>query len=180
MDPNVEIGDEALKNILYEQMKQSKVFDSEVKHYLRTPADRNYQFLMRALDRFLALDRMERNRTTQLVEQERDRAPKKPAAANVARGDDKGSGGNPPAASSPPPQRRKLACIDVQTGECPNGRECKYEHVKISQSDLEELKLRRQAALRAYQEKGKAKSKGNGKRSKDPKQREQRLMQHSP
>ena len=66
MDPNVEIGDEALKNILYEQMKQSKVFDSEVKHYLRTPADRNYQFLMRALDRFLALDRMERNRTTAL------------------------------------------------------------------------------------------------------------------
>ena len=39
--------------------------------------------------------------------------------------------------------------------------------MKISQSDLEELKLRRQAALRAYQEKGKAKSKGKGTRSKD-------------
>ena len=67
MDPYVDIGDEALKHILYEQMKHSVAVDSEVKRYLRTPADRDYQFLMRALDRFLALDRMERNRTTQLL-----------------------------------------------------------------------------------------------------------------
>ena len=33
MDPNVDIGDEALKHILYEQMKHSVDVDSEVKHY---------------------------------------------------------------------------------------------------------------------------------------------------
>ena len=66
MDPNVDIGEEALKHILYEQMKESNIFDSEVKHYLRTPTDRSYQFLRRALDCYLALDRIEESYDTAL------------------------------------------------------------------------------------------------------------------
>ena len=85
MDPNVDVGDEALKNILDQPMKLPKVFDSEVKHHLRTPAGRNYQLLMRALDRYVALDRMERNRTTQLLKQERGQAPATSATANIGR-----------------------------------------------------------------------------------------------
>ena len=60
MDPDIEIRDEALKYILYEQLRHSPAFDSEVKHYLRTDDDRNYRFLFRALERCLHQDRMER------------------------------------------------------------------------------------------------------------------------
>ena len=41
MDPTVASRDEDLKNILYEQMKHSKAVDSEVKHDLRTRAERS-------------------------------------------------------------------------------------------------------------------------------------------
>ena len=32
MDPHVDVGEEALKHILCEQMKEPKLFDSEVSH----------------------------------------------------------------------------------------------------------------------------------------------------
>ena len=66
MDPNIDIRDDALKNILYDQMKESQAFDSEVKDYLRTPADRAYRFLIGAIDRYLEIDRMERSQKAQL------------------------------------------------------------------------------------------------------------------
>ena len=40
MDPNVGIGDEALKCILYERMKDSLVFDADVTHYVRYKPDK--------------------------------------------------------------------------------------------------------------------------------------------
>ena len=65
MDPNIDSGDEALKNILCEQMRNSKVSDSEVRHYLRTPSDRTHRFLTCSIDRLLELDRMDRDRKAQ-------------------------------------------------------------------------------------------------------------------
>ena len=44
LDPNIEIKDEALKSILYEQMNNSLAFDSEVRHYLRAPEHKSYRF----------------------------------------------------------------------------------------------------------------------------------------
>ena len=74
VDPNVDIGDAALEHILYKQMKHSVAFDSEVQHYLRTPADRTYRLLVSAIDRFMELDRMDRNRKAQAQGQEREKS----------------------------------------------------------------------------------------------------------
>ena len=151
MDPNIDIGDEALKNILYEQIKQSKALDSEVKHYLRTPADRTYRFLIGAIDRFLELDRMDRNRKAQVLGQERDKDNKQALGAVTAASDARRSGGYP--ASTPPP------CISFQTGECQRGKDCRYSHVRVSESELEDLKTRRNAFYQGIAEKGNAKAK---------------------
>ena len=68
-------------------MEQSTVFDSEVSRYLRTLADRTYQFLMRSTDRYLELGRMERTRKAQIFGQERDRSTRVGAVAGVAERD---------------------------------------------------------------------------------------------
>ena len=58
----VDSGDEALEHMLYEQMSHPKALGSVVKHYLRTPSDRAYRFLMSSVDRFVELGRVDRNR----------------------------------------------------------------------------------------------------------------------
>ena len=156
MDPDIDIGDEALKNILYEQIKQSKALDSEVKHYLRTPADRTYRFLIGAIDRFLVLDRMDRNRKAQVLGQERDKDNKQALGAVTAASDAKRCGGYP--ASTPPP------CISFQTGECQKGKDCRCSHVRASESELEDLKTRRNAFYQGIAEKRKKQRQNQRKR----------------
>jgi hypothetical protein len=163
MDPNVDIGDEALKNILYDQMKQPKAFDSEVKHYLRTPADRTYRFLIGAIDRYLDIDKMERNRKAQLQGQERERDQKQALGA-VAPASDSRSGGGYPAGTPPAPATRSPPpCIGFQTGECQKGKNCTYAQVKVSESELQELKDRRNSYFQTLNAKGKGKGKSKGK-----------------
>ena len=87
MDPNIDTGDEALKNILYDQMKHSKAFDSAVKHYLRTPAGRAYRFLIGAIDRYLEIDRMERSRKAQMQGHEREKDNKQALGAVAPAGE---------------------------------------------------------------------------------------------
>ena len=61
--PHVEVWDEALRHILYEQMEKSQAFDSEVRHSVRALGDRNYQLLVRPVDRFWNwIDRRETER----------------------------------------------------------------------------------------------------------------------
>ena len=117
MDPNVDIGDEALKHILYEQMKHSVAFDSEVKHYLRTPADRAHRFLMSAIDRLLELDRVDRNRKAQVQGQERGQSNKVALTAASPENDQKGSGGYPATVVPTTTPKKAPLCIWLQTGE---------------------------------------------------------------
>ena len=95
MDPNVDVGGEVLPHLLYEQMKHSAAFDSEVKHYLRTLADGTYRVLMSANDRYLELDRMGRHRKAQLQGQERDKSNKVALTAASPEKDTKRSGVTP-------------------------------------------------------------------------------------
>ena len=143
MDPNIEIGDEALKTILYDQMKQSKAFDSEVKHYLRTPADRTYRFLIGAIDRYLDIDKMERSRKAQMQGQEREKGQKQALGAAAPASDSRSGGGYPAGTPPDPATRKPPACIMFQTGECQKGQRCTYAHVKVTESELQELKDRR-------------------------------------
>ena len=95
MDPNVDIGNEALRHVLYEQMTQSKTFDSEAKRYMRTPSDRAYRFLVSSIDRYLELDRMDRSRREHMLGPERGKATKVALTASSPDKDAKRSGGFP-------------------------------------------------------------------------------------
>ena len=83
-------------------MKHSVAFDSEVKHYVRTPSDRTYRLLMSATGRFLELDRMDRNRKAQVQGQKRGRTNKVALTAASPEKDPRSSGGYPAAAAPPP------------------------------------------------------------------------------
>ena len=74
MDPNVDAGEEPCRTYFTNRSRGSKVFDSEMKHYLRTPSGRSYQFLIRAIERYLELDRVEKSREAQVQQQDRERA----------------------------------------------------------------------------------------------------------
>ena len=62
MGHSVRIADEALRDMLYEQMKQSAELKAEIAHFKRTPADHNYDFLLRAMQRHIDDHRVEQNR----------------------------------------------------------------------------------------------------------------------
>ena len=122
MDPNIDTGDRARKNILNDQMKHSKGFDSEVKHYLRTPADRTYRFLIGAIDRYLEIDRMERSRKAQMQGREREKDNKQALGAVAPAGDSRNSGGYPAGTASTLASRSPPPCIAFQTGERQKGK----------------------------------------------------------
>ena len=94
MDPSIDMKDEAL--ILYEQMKNSPAFDSEVKHYLRTDDDRTYTFSLRAIERFLQQDRLDRSRWSQLQQQDHAKNIRHALPTLDLRTDDAKQGGSNP------------------------------------------------------------------------------------
>jgi hypothetical protein len=99
---------------------------------------------------------MDRNRKAQVLGQERDKDNKQALGAVTAASDAKRSGGYP--ASTPPP------CISFQTGECQRGKDCRYSHVRVSESELEDLKTRRSAFYQGIAEKGKKQRQSQRKR----------------
>ena len=68
-------------------MKESKMLDSDVKHDLRTPAGRSDQFLIRAIDRYPELGRMEKNWKAQMQQQDRERSAKSMPVVAAAEAD---------------------------------------------------------------------------------------------
>ena len=66
MGPSIKIVDEALRAMLYEQMKHSVELKAEIAHFKRTPAAYNYDFLLMAMQRHIDDHRVEQNRKAQL------------------------------------------------------------------------------------------------------------------
>ena len=51
--------------------------------------------------------------------------------------------------------------IAFQTSDRQAGKDCRYEHVNVSEANLEELKLRHQRATHAFHENGASTGEGN-------------------
>ena len=66
MGPSIKIADEALRDMLYEQMKHSVELKAEIAHFKRTPASFNYDFLLAAMQRHIDDHRVEQNRKAQM------------------------------------------------------------------------------------------------------------------
>ena len=145
MDPHVVIGDEALKYILHERGTQSEAFGSEVKHDLRALGDMTYRLLMSATDRYLDLDRLDRNRKAQTQGQEWEKSTTVALIAASLEKDAKRSGGYPASSTAPSAPKKPPPCIMFQTGECLKGSQCRCEHVKVSEAELEDPTARRSA-----------------------------------
>ena len=62
MGPSIKIADEALRDMLYEQMKHSVELEAEIAHFKRTPTSYNYGFLLAAMQRHIDDHRVEHNR----------------------------------------------------------------------------------------------------------------------
>ena len=65
MGPAVHIAEEALKDMLYEQMKQSVELKAEVAHFRRSSTDNTYSFLLKVMQRYIDDHRVEPNRKAQ-------------------------------------------------------------------------------------------------------------------
>jgi hypothetical protein len=134
--------------MLYEQMKQSVELKAEVAHFKRTPADRNYEFLLRTMQRFIDDHRVEQNRRSQTQSYKGTQDPN----ALASNPKPKGGGKNSSSASNVENQGAQSTksphpCFFYQTDECKmTADKCRYQHVKISKADFEALKKKREDA----------------------------------
>ena len=64
------------------------------------------------------------------------------------------SGGYPTSATPSSTPKKPPPCIMLQTGECQKDKGCRYEHVKVSEAELEDLKARRNAFYQNLNERG--------------------------
>ena len=146
--PSVRIADEALRDMLYEQMKHSADLRAEIAHFKCTPADHNYDFLSREMQRHIDDHRVEQNRKSQT------QSYKGPQDPNALANNPKPKGGAKQPSSATPTEglgtqgnKSPHPCFFYQTDECKmTADKCRYQHVKLSKADFEALKqnVRRQ------------------------------------
>jgi hypothetical protein len=140
----------------------SKEFAMDVKDYYRDAANRNYQFLIRAISQHIALQRMERNRQSQIAILGGSPPPKERKANAAGKGGDN-SGSSGGKNQAPKGDATKLLCFAFQTGECNYGNECRYDHRKISKEEFDGIKRKREEAMsQKAGTKGKKGKKGKG------------------
>ena len=140
------LPDDLLCEMLVTQMKRSKEFAMDVKDYYRDAANRNYQFLIRAISQHLALQQMERNRQSQIAILGGSIPPKEGKANAAGKGGDN-SGSSGGKNQAPKGDATKLPCFAFQTGECNYGNECRYDHRKISKEEFDGIKRKREEAM---------------------------------
>ena len=193
-----ELSEKSLSEILVDKMSASQVLHEDVMYYHRIRdehEDHTYQFLLACMDRYLARQRLLKNRRDNRIafkkhsdaapgvkeetpvedpEKKKKKKKKKKRSSSAApsngdsdaapgpKGQGKGKSRNSSRGSSPSGDGRsqkKTACIYFQTGECNKGSDCRFEHRKVGQDELNKLKSK----LRSSSPGGKGKGgKGNG------------------
>ena len=148
MGPSVRIADEALRDMLYEQMKQSAELKAEIAHFKRTPADHNYDFLLRAMQRYIDDHRVEQNRRSQTQSYKGTQDPSALATNPKPKGGAKQSSSTTPTeGQGTQGNKSPHPCFFYQTDECKmTADKCHYQHVKISKADFEALKKKLEEA----------------------------------
>ena len=129
-------------------MKQSVELKAEIAHFKRTPADHNYEFLLKTMQRHIDDHRVEQNRRYQTQSYKGTQDPNALASNPKPKGGAKQSpsaanteGQGTQSTKSPHP------CFFYQTDECKmTADKCRYQHVKISKADFEALKKKREDA----------------------------------
>jgi hypothetical protein len=134
------LPDDILREMLVNQMKQSKEFALGVRDYYRDESNRTYQFLTRAISQHLAQLQMERSRHSQIALLGGTQTGKANAAGK-GNGNPGNSGGK---SNSFETDTTELPCCAFQTGECTYGNSCKYGHNKISKEEFEGIKRKRE------------------------------------
>ena len=129
-------------------MKQSAELKAEIAHFKRTPADHNYDFLLRAMQRYIDDHRVEQNRKSQT------QSYKGTQDSSALANNPKPKGGAKQSSSTTPTEgqgtqgnKSPHPCFFYQTDECKmTADKCRYQHVKVSKADFEALKKKREEA----------------------------------
>ena len=96
MGPSMKVADEALRDMLYEQMKHSVELKAEIVHLKRTVAAYNYDLLLAAMQRHIDDHRVEQNRKAQMQSYKGAQDPSALATTPKPKG-----GSKPPTSTTP-------------------------------------------------------------------------------